>query len=100
MKYHGFDIEESPNAQKAKCLIKNNDYALIITDLVMEHEFAGIEVLDSAIAKDKTLKVIILTAAKHVANMSEKKVFKWIDKSSEDVYNTIIKTVKLALNEI
>nr|VFJ68798.1 MAG: two-component system, NtrC family, response regulator PilR [Candidatus Kentron sp. FW] len=61
-KASGGDVIRAQSAQEAKELIPEHDFDLVITDLRMETEEAGMDVLVAAKEKDWTTQVILVTA--------------------------------------
>ena len=62
LEIHGFDVETAASAKEAISKLKANSYHMIITDMKMEHEKAGYEVIRAAKKTDYDPAVSILTA--------------------------------------
>jgi DNA-binding response OmpR family regulator len=58
----GFDVETAASAKEAKSKIKNNSYHMVITDMRMESESAGLEVVRAAKKASYRPAVAMLTA--------------------------------------
>ena len=56
------EVTEATSAKKAIQLIQENDFAAIITDLRMETDTSGIDVLEAAKNKSPYTQVLIVTA--------------------------------------
>ena len=69
----GFRVEAAASAAEAaeKIASADPDYDVIITDMVMENEDSGVNVLKAAIARNVFSEVIVLTAYGSVANAVE-----------------------------
>jgi two-component system OmpR family response regulator len=67
----GYDIETAQDGVEAGKLISQKFYDIIITDLVMPGGVDGMDVLESAKAKNKETEVILLTAHASVENAVE-----------------------------
>ena len=62
LEIHGFDVETAASAKEAISKLKANSYHMVITDMKMEHDRAGYEVIRSAKKTDYDPAVAILTA--------------------------------------
>ncbi|HXB22347.1 MAG TPA: response regulator [Candidatus Solibacter sp.] len=62
LEIHGFDVETAASAKEAISKLKANSYHMVITDMKMEHEKAGYEVIRAAKKTDYNPAVSILTA--------------------------------------
>jgi len=62
LEINGFDVETAASAREAISKLKVNSYHMVITDMKMEHERAGYEVIRSAKKTDYDPAVAILTA--------------------------------------
>jgi DNA-binding response OmpR family regulator len=62
LEIHGFDVETATSAREAVSKLKANTYHMVISDMKMEHEKAGYEVLRAARKTDYDPAVAILTA--------------------------------------
>ena len=58
----GFEVETAASAREAKSRIRNHHYHMVITDMRMESENAGLEVVKAAKAADYQPAVAMLTA--------------------------------------
>ncbi len=62
LEIHGFDVETAASAKEAISKLKANTYHMVITDMKMEHERAGYDVIRAAHKTDYSPAVAILTA--------------------------------------
>lgn len=62
LEIHGFDVETATSAKEAISKLKVNTYHMVITDMKMEHEKAGYDVIRTAKKTDYNPAVAILTA--------------------------------------
>jgi DNA-binding response OmpR family regulator len=62
LEIHGFDVETATSAKEAISKLKASSYHMIITDMKMEHDKAGYDVIRSAKKTDYDPAVAILTA--------------------------------------
>jgi DNA-binding response OmpR family regulator len=62
LEIHGFDVETAASAKEAISKLKANSYHMVITDMKMEHDKAGYDVIRSAKKTDYDPAVAILTA--------------------------------------
>jgi DNA-binding response OmpR family regulator len=62
LEIHGFDVETASSAKEAISKLKASSYHMVITDMKMDHEKAGYEVIRAARKTDYNPAVAILTA--------------------------------------
>jgi DNA-binding response OmpR family regulator len=62
LEIHGFDVETATSGKEAISKLKANTYHMVITDMKMEHEKAGYDVIRAANKTDYNPAVAILTA--------------------------------------
>ena len=62
LEIHGFDVETAASAREAKSKLKANEYHMVITDMRMENETAGLEVVQAAKKAPYQPAVAMLTA--------------------------------------
>jgi DNA-binding response OmpR family regulator len=62
LEIHNFDVETAVSAKEAISKLKANTYHMVITDMKMEHEKAGYDVIRAAKKTDYSPAVAILTA--------------------------------------
>jgi DNA-binding response OmpR family regulator len=62
LEIHGFDVETAASAREAKSKLKANVYHMVITDMRMESESAGLEVVQAAKKAPYNPAVAMLTA--------------------------------------
>jgi DNA-binding response OmpR family regulator len=62
LEINGFEVETAASAREAKSKIKNGQYHMVITDMRMESENAGLEVVQAAKKASYKPAVAMLTA--------------------------------------
>ena len=62
LEIHGFDVETATSAKEAVSKLKANTYHMVISDMKMEHDKAGYDVIRAAKKTDYDPAVAILTA--------------------------------------
>ena len=62
LEINGFDVETAASAREAKSKLKANSYHMVITDMRMENETAGLEVVAAAKKAPYKPAVAMLTA--------------------------------------
>jgi DNA-binding response OmpR family regulator len=62
LEINGFEVETAASAREAKAKIKNGQYHMVITDMRMESESAGVEVVQAAKKAPYQPAVAMLTA--------------------------------------
>lgn len=62
LEIHGFEVETAASAREAKSKLKANTYHMVITDMRMESETAGLEVVHAAKKAPYQPAVAMLTA--------------------------------------
>jgi DNA-binding response OmpR family regulator len=62
LEIHGFDVETATSGREAISKLKANTYHMVISDMKMEHEKAGYDVIRAAKKTDYDPAVAILTA--------------------------------------
>ena len=62
LEINGFDVETAASAREAKSKIKNGTYHMVMTDMRMESESAGLEVVQAAKKASYLPAVAMLTA--------------------------------------
>ncbi|WP_263382633.1 response regulator [Granulicella arctica] len=58
----GFDVDTAASAKDAKLKLKKNQYAMVITDMRMENDAAGAEVIQAARSAEYHPALALLTA--------------------------------------
>ncbi|MEO6802614.1 MAG: response regulator [Granulicella sp.] len=58
----GFEVDTAASAKDARLKLKNREYAMVITDMRMEHDIAGAEVIQAAREAEYYPAVALLTA--------------------------------------
>jgi DNA-binding response OmpR family regulator len=58
----GFDVDTAASAREGKLRLRKNEYAMVITDMRMESEAAGVEVIKAARSATYQPAVALLTA--------------------------------------
>src|ERR1700751_2180794 len=62
LEFNGFEVETAASAREAKSKIKNGQYHMVITDMRMESESAGLDVVQAAKKAPYQPAVAMLTA--------------------------------------
>lgn len=62
LELHDFDVETAASAREAKSKIRSNTYHMVITDMRMENERSGVEVVKAARAAEYDPAIAMLTA--------------------------------------
>ncbi len=100
----GHTVDEAENEADAAAKIQNSEpsYDIVVTDMVMNSEQGGVEVLKSAVGRDIFTEVIVLTAYGNVANAVECMklgAFDYVEKNipGVDVYDLLAMKVEQAL---
>jgi DNA-binding response OmpR family regulator len=62
LEIHGFDVETAASAREAISKLQTGSYHMVITDMKMEHEKSGYEVIRAARSTQYDPAVAILTA--------------------------------------
>jgi two-component system cell cycle response regulator len=65
LKEDGYFVDEATSGQDALEMIRNNDYQLVVTDLVM-HDLSGLDILSAVKRLDPTVDVIMVTGHANV----------------------------------
>jgi len=99
---HTVDEAESEADAAEKIQASEPSYDVVVTDMVMNSEQGGVEVLKSAVGRDIFTEVIVLTAYGNVANAVECMklgAFDYVEKNipGVDVYDLLAMKVAQAL---
>ncbi|MCS7185795.1 MAG: response regulator [Armatimonadota bacterium] len=99
---HQVDIAASESEAIEKIRTSNPPYDVVVTDMVMESENSGLEVLKAALLRDVLTEVIILTAYGSVANAVEclkRGAYDYLEKNipGVDVYDLLALKVERAM---
>jgi len=100
LKRQSYDVFSASNAGEAVKLIKAEDFDVVVADMVMEHDKAGLDVLDAAKEKNESTEVIIITAygkTPTAFDSSKKGAFAYIEKDDENPYDLLCAKVKEAI---
>jgi DNA-binding response OmpR family regulator len=62
LEINGFTVDTAANAREAKHKLKQHDYAMVITDMRMESDASGLEVVKAAKLAKSNPAVAVLTA--------------------------------------
>jgi DNA-binding response OmpR family regulator len=62
LEIHGFDVDTAASAREAKSKIRSHNYHMVITDMRMENERAGMDVVQTAREADYDPAIAMLTA--------------------------------------
>ena len=100
---HEVDTAASEAEAIEKIRTANPPYDVVVTDMVMETEKSGMEVLKAALLRDVLTEVIVLTAYGSVANAVEclkRGAFDYVEKNipGVDVYDLLALKVELAMD--
>jgi DNA-binding NtrC family response regulator len=99
---HEVDTAASEAEAIEKIRTANPPYDVVVTDMVMETENSGMEVLKAALLRDVLTEVIVLTAYGSVANAVEclkRGAFDYVEKNipGVDVYDLLALKVERAM---
>ncbi|GBC99592.1 Virulence transcriptional regulatory protein PhoP [bacterium HR17] len=99
---HEVDTAASESEAIEKIRTANPPYDVVVTDMVMESENSGMEVLKAALLRDVLTEVIVLTAYGSVANAVEclkRGAFDYVEKNipGVDVYDLLALKVDRAM---
>mgnify|MGYP001826659181 CR=1 FL=1 len=62
LKKSGYTVEVAEDGYVAKDMLEKNRYDVVLTDLMMPGDIGGIEVLEIAKDKDRSIEVVLITA--------------------------------------
>lgn len=62
LKKAGYTTEVAEDGYEAKAILEKQRFDVVLTDLMMPGEIGGIEVLDIAKEKDRSIEVVLITA--------------------------------------
>ena len=62
LELHGFDVDTAASAREAKSKIRAHSYHMVITDMRMENERSGMDVVETARAAEYDPAIAMLTA--------------------------------------
>lgn len=62
LKKAGYNVDIAEDGYVAKNLLESKRYDVVLTDLMMPGDIGGIEVLDIAKEKDRSIEVVLITA--------------------------------------
>jgi DNA-binding NtrC family response regulator len=96
----GFEVDTASSQEEGIGKIDTRDppFDLIVTDMVMESQTSGIEILQAALSADVFTEVIVLTAYGNVANAVEcmkRGAFDYVEKNIPGVDVFELLTLKL-----
>lgn len=99
---HVVDEADNEDAAAEKIRVSEPSYDLVVTDMVMNTEQAGVSVLKAAVGRDIFTEVIVLTAYGNVANAVECMklgAFDYVEKNipGVDVYDLLSLKVDQAM---
>jgi DNA-binding NtrC family response regulator len=102
----GHTVDTAENELVAQKMISEADppYDVVVTDMVMNSEMSGLEVLKAALLRDIFTEVIVLTAYGSIANAVEcmkRGAYDYVEKNipGVDVYDLLAMKVERALEE-
>ena len=84
----GFEVISGSSASEAEMLINKFRFDVVVTDMLMENDQAGLEVLNAAKEKDALTEVIIITAygsISNAVNSTRLGAFDYIEKDADDI---------------
>jgi len=96
----GWEVSSASSADEAMGLIKENAFDVVVTDMRMENEGAGLSVLQAAKEKDKFVEGIVITAyasVKNAADAMERDAFTYVEKDADKPYELLCSKVEEAL---
>lgn len=101
----GYRVTSAATEAEAKALIAEADpsFDVIVTDMVMESDSSGVEVLRAAFARDLFAEVIVLTAYGSVQNAVEcmkQGAYDYVEKNipGVDVYDLLLMRMEQAMD--
>ncbi len=99
---HQVDVAASEREAIEHIRTVNSPYDVVVTDMVMESENSGLEILKAALLRDVLTEVIVLTAYGSVANAVEclkRGAFDYVEKNipGVDVYDLLALKVERAM---
>ena len=99
---YNVDTAEDQTRGTEKIFDKNPPYDVVVTDMVMESQASGLEILQAAMSQDVFTEVIVLTAYGNVANAVEcmkRGAFDYVEKNipGVDVFELLAIKMKQAL---
>ena len=63
LEYHGFEVETAASTAEAIARLESNSYQMVISDLRMDTEDAGLKVIEAARRQEYNPATALLTAA-------------------------------------
>lgn len=105
LKRQGYDVLSASNAGEAVKSINANNFDVVVADMVMEHDKAGLDVLKAAKEKNESIKVVIITAYRNILTatafeLGQMGIFALIEKDDENPFDVLCAKVKEALEKI
>jgi ActR/RegA family two-component response regulator len=100
MRAEGYDVYSGISAGDAVELIRDIDFDVVVTDMLMENDNAGIWVLKAAKEKDRLTEVIIITAYGTIpkaVDSTKEGAFDFIEKDAEDINRLLCRKVRESL---
>lgn len=101
MESKGFDVFSGASATEARGLIDKNRFDVVVTDMLMEDEHAGISVLQAAKKKDDLTEVIVITAYGSIPNAVDSTklgAFDYLEKDTDDINDLLCAKVEASIN--
>ncbi len=84
----GFDVFSGANAVEARDMINTNLFDVVVTDMLMESDKAGLSVLQAAKKKNELTEVIVITAYGSIPNAVDSTklgAYDYIEKDADDI---------------
>ncbi len=100
LKIYAYNIFSAAKLKEALELINEHYFKVIITDMVMEDDRAGLSVLMAAKKKETSTRVLIITAYgkdQDAKKMEDEGAFAYIEKNANDSYETLSQMVREAI---
>ncbi len=100
MQARGFTVFSAASASEASRMIDDDLFDVVVTDMLMENDSAGLQVLKAAKEKDEMTEVIVLTAFGSITNAVDSTrmgAFDYIEKDAEDINTLLCDKVEASL---
>lgn len=97
----GYNISSAKNITDATVYFSRNNFDVVVTDMIMDEDKAGLTILKMAISKNPSTRVIIITAYNNLDdafNSARGLAFAYLSKNHDDPYKELCDKVKDALS--